>query len=252
MVVGDPGTGKTYISMALAELLAKDFKIDGVLFGILNLFRKINKGELKPGSCIILEEVGVEANNKRWFDKFVQSLNFLLQTWRHRRIILFVNAPDSTEVARAVNKRVDLLFETLGIDYKNKQVIVKPMKVSVNKRTGKIYYKYLRFLTREGAVKVTRMRISLPSKELIKAYEKKKLEYTTRLYLRLEKELSSPTDLTDKQNEVYDLLKKGNNQLEIAGKLQRSKSVVSRMVAAIKKKGYTWERKKKLSKLPSN
>lgn len=239
--VGDPGTGKSWGSIKYAEEIDATFDHTRIVFGILELIKQVNRGMIKPNTCVILEEVGVEANNKRWFDKFVRALNFLLQTWRHRRIILFVNAPDATEVAKSINKRIDMLFETLTVDYSKNEVIVKPMTVQTNKRSGKVYYKYLRTLTPAGPVVIKRIRVGKPNQEIIKKYEAAKTQYTTRLYKGLERELSAPTDLTEKQLEVYELLKKGYNQLEIAGKLGKSQPVVSRMVNRVKNKGYTWD-----------
>lgn len=251
MVVGDPGTGKSWSSIEMCEELDPTFDSTRIMFGIVDLMRAIDSNKFPPGSCVILEEVGVIANNKRWYDKFVKALGDVLQTWRHKRIILFINAPDAGEVAKSVNRRIDFLLETLSIDYKNKEVIIKPLSVQVNKTSGKVYYKYLRRVTGRGPVKIKRIRVGLPSRDLLKYYENEKTGYTSRLYRKRIDELKEPTDLTWKQREVYELLQKGYNGVYISGKLGKTQSLVYRMIRDIKKKGYAVDSTNSTIKLPS-
>ena len=178
-VTGSTGSGKSWSSLKIAEDLDPNFNIDRVVFDGISLMELINSGTLNKGSVIVFEEAGIEMSNKSWQSVINKMLNFLIQTFRHKQIILLLNSPFMDFIDASTRKLFHAEFKTVGIDYKQKQVISNPQHIQYNGRMQKFYYKHLRVITKEyGIIPVMSWRIDKPSKELLKQYEIKKTKFT--------------------------------------------------------------------------
>ena len=78
---------------------------------------------------------------------------------------------------------------TRGIDTEAQECLLKPQIIQYNPRMKKFYYKRLKVLTPKGKVPISIWRVCKPSEELRKAYETKKLAYTTGLNKRISTEI---------------------------------------------------------------
>lgn len=178
---GPTGSGKSWSSLSTAEQFDPNFNINNVVFGGLELMELINGDTLSAGSSIVFEEVGVEMSNRNWQSQSNKLLNYLLQTFRHRRFILIMNSPYMDFVDAATRKLFHAEFMTQSIDTKRNICRVKPQQIQYNARMKKFYHKRLTVLTSMGMRKVDFWDIPKPSDELISAYEQKKRVYTDKL-----------------------------------------------------------------------
>lgn len=247
-VSGPTGSSKSYSSIRICEELDPDFDVDRIVFGGLELMNLINSGKLKSGSAITFEEVGVEMSNKNWQSITNKMINYLLQTFRHRRFILIMNSPYMDFVDASTRKLFHAEFRTMGIDYKKNEAKLKPVFLQYNSRLSKFYYHRLKVITPEGKIPVDIWRVSKPSEPLRKAYEEKKLEYTTRLNKKIVEELEGidnkgkkRKELTEVQEDVLELLKQGKNVEQIAVLKDRNPRAIRKTIEFIRLKGYAFK-----------
>lgn len=244
---GPTGSGKSWSSLSICEDIDKDFNIDRVVFGGIELMKLINSGTLKKGSCICFEEVGIEMNNHTWQSATNRMLNFLMQTFRHKNFVLILNSPYMDFVDSATRKLFHAELLTKGIDLETNECILKPHLIQYNSRMQKFYYKRLKVITYAGKVPVDVWRVHKPSTELIHQYEEKKTAFTNRLNQEICQELERVQEtknkrnrisLTEIQQETLDLLKLGYNVEQIATAKGRARSVIDATIRLIKLKGY--------------
>lgn len=244
-ISGQTGSGKSWSSLSIAHDLDPDFSIDRVVFSGLELMELINSGNLKRGSVIVFEEVGVEMSNRNWASVTNKMLNYLIQTFRHRGFILIMNSPYSDFIDSATRKLFHAELQTQGIDFNTSECRLKPQLIQYNARIQKFYYKRLKVIRPEGVIPVSFWKVSKPPEELIQAYEKKKRSYTDSLNKRILSELqeqhekqSKKKALTDIQQDTLDMLKKGLTMDQIAVQRGRAKPVIWHTINLIKKKGF--------------
>lgn len=242
-ISGPTGSGKSYCSLSMAELIDPDFNEDRVIFKGLELMKLINSGSLKKGSAIIFEEAGVEMNNKNWQSSTNKLLNYLMQTFRHKNFIIIFNSPYMDFLDAATRKLIHAEFRTININKKEQTVKVKPQLIQYNGRNKKFYYKYLRSITPSGVMPISAWKIPKPSNELIKLYEIKKNEFTSKLNEKIMSELEKqdkvekPKELTEIQQEIVNNLKDGLSIDEIAIKRGCHCLLINRQNQLIQKKG---------------
>lgn len=178
---GPTGSGKTYSALKICEVLDDDFNVDRIVFDGLELMRLLNEGNIKSGSCILFEEAGVAMSNRNWYSTLNKMLNYLMQTFRHRNIVLIFTSPYMDFIDAGTRKLIHAEIMTDGIDYEKKVCRLKPMLIQYNSRYNKYYYKYLKMKIGGNSVKIKRWSVGLASPELIKAYEEKKRRFTDKL-----------------------------------------------------------------------
>jgi len=249
-MTGEVGSGKSSSSLSVAEQIDPNFTVNNVVFDLKGLMKRINSGELKPGSCIVYEEGGVSLNAKNWQSILSKVTSYLFQTWRHKNYVLIFTLPYIDLLDGSTRKMLNFEWRTSTIDYKKQKVIVKPKISQYNPDKQKYYRKWLRVTMPDGVRPLKTWGISKPSKELWEAYKKKKNEFTTELNLTIEREIeraegkleaqNSPKkkDLTSKQEEVMNLMEKHSNVDEVAEILGISTRAVYSHIESAKKKGY--------------
>ncbi len=219
---GPTGSGKSYSNLRICEDVDDTFDSKKVSFGPEQFMAVINSGELKgKGAAMLYDEAGVSFNARNWYSVSNKMLNYFLQTCRSNNQMLFFNAPDISFLDSGARKLFHIHLETVGIDHSRKEVILKPLCLQVAQGTGKVYKKYLKvkvFKGYGGIKKVKRIRVALPSKELLVAYEQKKKEFIIKLnqeiYQTIKKGNKKP--LTELQQKWYDLSQIGLNPEQIA------------------------------------
>lgn len=241
-ISGQTGSGKSWSSLSIGESLDSDFNISHVVFRGIELMDLINSGKLHPGSVIVFEEAGIEMNARNWQSVTNKMLNFLLQTFRHRNFILLFNSPYMDFVDASTRRLFHAEFQTQGIDFKQEKTILKPQLIQYNSRIQKFYYKRLRVRTKGVVVPINIWRINKPSDSLIKAYEEKKRLFTNRLNKEIYEELEilhhkRKKELTEIQQDIVELLKKGKNVEEIAKERGRALSSIYACIRQLKRKG---------------
>ena len=186
-IVGRVGTGKSYCGLRLCEQLYPNFDIDKHLYwDILQLADDVQADRLEKGSCILFDEAGIAVSNRQsYMNKFNKAMSFILQTWRHRNIILFLTVPDLAFIDKGVRKMCDALVQCDNVVKSRKVVQVKWKWIQVNQQKGEMYFHGAK--SRYGRVM---LEIGKPSTKLINKYEKAKTAFTTSLYETIKKDIS--------------------------------------------------------------
>ena len=268
IISGATGSGKSWSALSIGQLLDPEFDVSRVIFRGTDLLKLINSGKLKKGSVIVWDEAGVDLSNRSWQSATNKLLNFLLQTFRHKNIILLFTTPYSDFVDKLTRRLFHAEFKTISIDFDKNTTKIKPLLIQYNARYGKFYYKFLRIIHREGgAVPISEWNVPSPSKELIKAYEGDdgvKSIFTSQLNAEIESELMSIEGkkelklakkeqdkeqvkldqecefirpLTRRQKEVYDLyLKHDRDASSTAKELNITRGCVYQQLRALSKK----------------
>lgn len=259
VITGKTGSGKSWSSLSLGEMLDPDFSIERVIFKAKGLMNLVNRGNLKAGSVIVWEEAGIDLSSKSWQSTTNKIINFLIQSFRHKNFILILNAPYSDFVDSTTRKLFHAEFQTVSTNLKKKKVTVKPKLLQYNASLKKWYYHYLKVKIPDiGTVKIRRFAIPKPSEELIQAYERAKTNYTTNLNLEIEEKLNN-LDKKDKkiilkplEQKVLDCWKRGVLiQREIAEEIGKHHQKVSLIEKQLMKKGYMKEEYRKTLEKPA-
>lgn len=188
--LGGTGSGKTYASLRYAELIDKKFSVDRVVFTTEEFMNVLNSG-LKSGSVVVYDEIGVGHNARQWHSMANQMFNYILQTFRHRNIIVLFSTPDLSFLDKAARKLIHLTFTTVNINKDDKLCELKPLLTQNNPTYDKIYRKYPVILSMGKQQTINRVKFGLPSAELVEAYEAKKSAYTKELNESIVKQIES-------------------------------------------------------------
>jgi predicted Zn-ribbon and HTH transcriptional regulator len=198
-VGGPTGSGKSWSCLTLGTDLDPNFSIKNVVFDARALMALINSDTLKPGAVIIFEEAGVGLSSKNWQSTLNKIINYLFQTFRHKRYILFLNSPYMDFIDASSRKMFHAEFKTIKIDKKENRTILKAQAIQYNDRKDKFYYKYLRVRGSGGmGIKVKTLALDKPRQDLIDAYEKKKTEFTSALNKEIEAQLMEKANKQEK------------------------------------------------------
>lgn len=248
LVFGQTGSGKSWSCLSIALMLDENFNEKRIVFGLKGLMELINSGENFPaGTCFVWDEFQQEGGNRQWQSLSNRLINSLLSTFRHKNFILLINSPYSDFIDSQTRKLLHSEWECVGIDYKLQKTKIKPMITQYNSRTRKFYHKYLRVRTKTGVSPIKLWKISKPPKWIVDLYEKQKENFTTALNkdieMQLNKEEGTKIDtrraLTQKQEEVLELMAKYSNTSKVAKEIGVTQRNINFHIAQALKKGYS-------------
>jgi len=178
LFVGRPGTGKTYSAIRLCEQVDSNFTSKSIVFKVEDLLDLVKNSS--KGDAILFDEAAIAASNRQsYMNKYNKAFSFLLQTFRHRQIVLVATMPDLRFLDAGCRRLFNALFESKKVRLKMKKCDVQPKLIENNPQTGKEYYKYPR--TKSGAV-VTLIQFGKPHAKILKPYERRKHKFTKELY----------------------------------------------------------------------
>lgn len=184
-VVGDPGDGKSYASLRLAEVIDPDFSLDQVASGIGEFMHLVNDNSYSQGQPIILEEGSIEASAYDWHSISNKVFRQVLDIWRNQNRMAIINLPNFQALEKGARRRTDLIVE---------MVEAKPWKEYSKAKVKKAKYNNISdnfttpFPIIDGMERKW-MKFNLPSEETREAYEQKKSEYNQERYEELLEEL---------------------------------------------------------------
>lgn len=196
IVIGEKGSGKSYLSLRIAEMIDPKFNIDKVVFKPKEAFDLIlgdKKREIKKvprGSVIVFDEAGLNLYRREWWAVSSKAMVQLAQSSRFLNIVLIFTIPSLKYLDSGIIPLSQIIIKTTGkIDYKKKQVLCKPYIISSDPFDyikGKPYYRqFPKKILPEGHFDVTHFRVNIPSKELVEAYEEKKEKFAMSKYVQL-------------------------------------------------------------------
>jgi len=190
-IVGKPQMRKSTTAISISLDLNPRFKLGKHLAIIkARAMLRVLKVDQKRGiAVIVLDELGVGMNHRRWFDFLNQALSYVMQTFGFRRIILIITVPYEDYVDKDARKLFDMLIEIVDKNDDKRYVIAKVQEIQYNAKLKRIYYKYPRARMRDGSIKkVERIKIQYPSKEIMKEYFEMSIPIKVWLHDELEKE----------------------------------------------------------------
>jgi len=268
-IVGKTGSGKTWSAIYICEIMEKidgvPFTIDHVVFSLKELMDLINSDKLKRGSKIVFDEPQISIGAREFQSQANKVFNYLLSTFRHRNLTLFFCTPFETLLDKSTRKLFHARFETTSINKNTNTCKLKPRYLEFSDYREKIYRKRLIIQCKDtygntSYRKVSHWNVPKPGKELIKQYEKKKLDFTNRLnrniserLIKYNEEGKSMTEemvekvekvvvkkpLTELQEKIYSLLKQGiTNRDEIGRRLGKFQSQITLNIKYMMNKGY--------------
>jgi len=269
-IIGKTGSGKTLSAISICEMMTKidrvPFGIDNIVFDLRSLMDLINCGKLKKGSKIIFDEPQVSISARDFQQEANKIFNYLLSTFRHKNFTLFFCTPFESLLDKNTRKLFHARFETMSIDRKKQTCRLKPRYIEYSDYKAEPYRKQMIIsFKNEGEKRKSRKifywDVKRPSKELEDLYEEKKLDFTTKLNLKISERLRKFEDsgksmtseakeddnrkpLTEKQREAMITLaniQEGNKTERTAEILGIKISSVSKRRLGAEKKGYRVE-----------
>lgn len=262
---GSPGAGKSYAALASAELIDRDseggtrFDISQVAFSAQEFFEQIN-AKLPIGAACLLDDAAVLAYSGDTLKKEVKEISKAFQSQRHLRRTVLLTMPSLTMLTKTCVQTLQFYIEMRGIDETLQQSTAKLLRLQLNPRLGKIYFKRFRFKKKSvhpiHGLPVSReytrpdLTFSLPSEKLVKAYEKKRAEAMRVHYQKAEKIAAGKKKV--KENTFVTNYKKVEenleNYLDNKGKISKGKLLmagishhhageIKKMIDAERKKG---------------
>lgn len=184
-IVGDTGDGKSYATLKLGEVLDPEFTIDQIAFDIVEFLELVMDDSYGQGTIVALEEGSVEASAYDWHSVSNRVFAKVLDTWRHQNRMGLINLPNFQALEKGARRRTKGLVEM--------QYAV-PWKEYSQGKFKEVHYNNVtdNFTTPFPVIdnKVRKyIRFSMPSDDLVEAYEKRKKEYTAELNQELLEEL---------------------------------------------------------------
>ncbi len=247
-ISGPTGSGKSWSALRIALMLDKNFGKDRIIMSMKELMRLINSKKLKGAGAVILwDEAGVDLSSKNWQSLTNKLINFLMQTFRHQRIILLFTSPYLDYIDASTRKLFHAEWTMTSINFKEGTAKIKPHLIQYNSRLKKFYYKYLRVRTlNRGVAPVKFWNIPKPPNWLIEQYEELKLKFTGQLNINIEKQLNelerskikTRTPLTDIQFKVLSLMSKYDDIYTVSMELNISVRTAYFHISQSKKKNW--------------
>lgn len=247
ILTGPTGSGKSWSALSVCLQVDQTFNPSRIVFSMKELMKLINEGNLKSGQAILWDEAGIDVSNRSWQSLVNKMVNFLLQTFRHKRLILIMTVPYLDFVDNSTRKLFHAEFLTQKIDYEKKSCKVKPQLIQYNPRNKKFYYKYLRVKTKLGVSPLVSWNVEQPPKWLVEPYEDMKASFTSKLNQDIEEALNNVDKqkerkpLTELQERAMILIQKYGDVETVAKEMNLSSKTIYFHIQSAEKKGYSRE-----------
>jgi len=182
LVTGATGSGKSTTAQKIGQDLDPSFSVDRIVFSAEDFLDLLANKNLKPGACILFDELitDVGGASRNAMSQTNKLLSYVAATFRQRRLICLFCMPGLFQLDKNLRSTsVHGLIEMRSIDYENKKAVADFFWSTTNPRTGESYYKKPRLLNKEENrwTTIDNIRVGLPTKDLMQAYELKKNEF---------------------------------------------------------------------------
>ena len=184
-LVGPEGSGKSWTSLKIAELIDPTFDADRVMFDPHTFMEQLtawkDAGETR-GKMIVVDEAGVGIGSRSWYDKDQIQLNKVLQVIRSENMGMLFTLPRLSELDSQTRGRLRAMIKMDDMK-PGKYADVKYLRwFPARDERSKVYRKYPIVSDGGKTKKVRRLRFGPPSPELVEAYEARKDAFQTKLY----------------------------------------------------------------------
>lgn len=171
---GETGSGKSYAALRVAEAVDPNFTVDQIAFSVVEFLELVIDDSYGPGSIIVFEEASVEAGSDEYMTKKNKALRQVSEIWRHQRRGALFTFPAFKRLDPDVRARMAALIQLDELNETAGNSIGRYKFLQQDSDSGEIYRHYPRI----GGVEYKKMKFTLPSEDLIEAYEQKKSDYT--------------------------------------------------------------------------
>jgi len=202
VIVGETGSGKSFLALKLGQLIDPEFNITKVVFSPSEFMELITSGTLRKGDCIVWDEAGVSVPAREWYSISNKSINYIAQTFRHDNLAVIFTVPNFDYIDSQLRKLFHTYIETQHINRIKKLCRVKWLNISYDGRMKKLYMKYPRVNIRGVDYKIKKVGIGLPTQELIDDYEKKKRKFTNKLKKSVQGNIKMAEELQERRVSV--------------------------------------------------
>jgi len=179
MITGKHRVGKSLTGVSLAHALDPTFEENletRVVYykeGFMSALSEIKDKNI-IGGAIIWDEAGLGIASRDWYSNANKTLSKCIQIFGRYRPIVFFITPDMSYIDSQVRKLYHGFFDVSRFD--NLYSTMKPLGVSYDKRTGKIFFTYSRICLMNddapgGRLVLNKIRMKRPTKELESRYE---------------------------------------------------------------------------------
>lgn len=237
-VQGKPGTGKSYVSLKLAEMFDPTFKKNiwnRVIYDKNTFFFRLLDPTipLKKGHALIMEELGTQMDSRTWYDFAQRVFNYIIQTFRYRNLLLIFNAPRIREIDPRILGYINILINTQPVDRTNsywinknrwKAYLVEENQVASVLRGQPIYY--LKKFRDEDGIEVEDFITNSPSSEVVEYYEKISRKWKLELNYTLAKEVAERYMFEDNKGKLDSIIVEIKNNLGQYTKMRGDKLVL--------------------------
>lgn len=200
VILGDTGSSKSYDGIGVCLAFDPTFNSKRIAHMTGESFMEVltQKG-LRRGKAIMWDDVGKGLKAREFQELINRIITDILQTFRIKGLLVIFTVPDISFVDSIARKLFHYQMETVTIDYKNKYAICKFFRIQVNRRSGEAYHKYPMIVIKGEKKWITRFKIKIPPKELIKEYEKDKRKAYKKLEIQTKKTIQKIEERTFKK-----------------------------------------------------
>lgn len=216
IICGRPGTGKSYCALSLAEQISKKFTADNVCFSAREFLKLMDAVGTKRGGTYIIDEAGANWGARSFMTRESRDLSAVLQIIRDENFAIILTLPALAMLDKHGRMLAHTICETVGRPNRKEGFVKLKLKNTYFNPTAqkelKIYATYPRVVMDGEAYRVPYMRVFLPSKKLIRAYERKKSAFKRDLIKQTlaDRDAKSKPKEPSKKSRVVALLEQGD------------------------------------------
>jgi len=111
--IGKPGAGKSFAALSLAEILDPDFSIKRVAFNSTEFINILKDESIPSGSVIVFDEAGVGINAKQFQSTTNKMINYIMQVFRYRNLIVFFTVPHFDFIDKSTRSLFHAMIEPI-------------------------------------------------------------------------------------------------------------------------------------------
>jgi len=178
--LGETGAGKSYSALRLAELCDPNFSVERVVFTPEDFLKAVK--EAKRGDFIIFDEAGVGIPSREWYRLQNKLLGYVVQVFRHKNLGVLFTTPNINFIDKMVRSLFHAIIHVSGVNRERNVTVCHYYHVKINPVLGSMKLELLTLYVNGSPVEVDPLYLSMPSKDLVKAYEGKKSEFVNQLY----------------------------------------------------------------------
>lgn len=204
MVVGEPGTGKSWLAVKLGESLDPTFTKETLkercVFKAEEFTNVVALGKLKRGNVVILDEAGTAIDSHRWFTFNNRAIKYIFETFRQDNLIVIFTVPIIDFIDANVRKLFKFYMETEDVFRKERVCRVMVRKLKYNQLYKKLLNPMPIYRMPDGRVmKFNKFYLKKADVGLIREYEKISSPFKKELKQDLHAELTRRKTFEDER-----------------------------------------------------